>query len=964
MKKFLLSCLVSIILFPSIYAQRPELKQFKLDNGLTVFLWEDPDQSDVLGQIVVRAGSMDEPSEYTGLAHYLEHVLFKGTQSIGALDWESEKPHYEKIISLYDQLAETTDPEMRQTLITDINKESLSAAQYGLTNEFSNLIEAIGGTGLNAGTSYDMTVYYNSFPAYQMERWLDLYSERFINPVFRTFQAELENVYEEFNMYQDNRSTHVSNYIFSHIYPGHPYGRDIIGTQEHLKNPRLSKLIEFYNTWYVPNNMALILSGNFKSEEVIPLIKAKFERLEAKPLPERKAYPLAKYTHQKFTERLGYYPQMYWAFEGVKKGDPDELLLDFCTNILTNSSGTGLLDRLSIDGDVMAAGGYNMARRDQGTILIIAIPSYDINQRRYLSDKETQNVVFNEIKKLGEGKIPDWLIQSVKESMCKEFDLTMESSDAIASVISDAFVYNENIEEVFRYKEAVMAITKEDIQRTVQRYFNTDNYILFSFMDGSPKRNKLQKPAIKPIEQPKSKESEYAKAFKNIPMGQSEEVYNDFGRVQIANLDQKTKLFYSNNPKNDIFSLVIKYGVGTDKMPKLALATQILNNAGIMPNTAPQDVKRMFCEANATCTYACDDSYFYIKILGNENKLAEACQIMQKQIFMPKLEMKQLDNAKGSVISMRMTEQKDPDVLEDALVEYLLYKDKSDYLDRLSIMDIYNLPLAELTGEIIRATQYQAEVHYAGKLPIEQVTEVLKANLPLTEGGKSSESPVVKEVANYETPVIYFLPNSETQQSKIYFYIHGKDYNCADDVDYNAFYQYFSGGFNGLVMNEIRENNSMAYTTYGYISRPPVPNKPTYFLGFIGTQADKTVDAVKLFMKLLTDMPLYPERIDNVKTYLREVMLSQKPSFRNASFVFENWKRIGYTEDPAKANMEKLNNLTFDDIVRFYNENIKNKPISIVIMGNKKDIDLKALKEVGKVKTISAGRLFMTEEGF
>lgn len=964
MKKFLLSCLVSIILFPSIYAQRPELKQFKLDNGLTVFLWEDPDQSDVLGQIVVRAGSMDEPSEYTGLAHYLEHVLFKGTQSIGALDWESEKPHYEKIISLYDQLAETTDPEMRQTLITDINKESLSAAQYGLTNEFSNLIEAIGGTGLNAGTSYDMTVYYNSFPAYQMERWLDLYSERFINPVFRTFQAELENVYEEFNMYQDNRSTHVSNYIFSHIYPGHPYGRDIIGTQEHLKNPRLSKLIEFYNTWYVPNNMALILSGNFKSEEVIPLIKAKFERLEAKPLPERKAYPLAKYTHQKFTERLGYYPQMYWAFEGVKKGDPDELLLDFCTNILTNSSGTGLLDRLSIDGDVMAAGGYNMARRDQGTILIIAIPSYDINQRRYLSDKETQNVVFNEIKKLGEGKIPDWLIQSIKESMCKEFDLTMESSDAIASVISDAFVYNENIEEVFRYKEAVMAITKEDIQRTVQRYFNTDNYILFSFMDGSPKRNKLQKPAIKPIEQPKSKESEYAKAFKNIPMGQSEEVYNDFGRVQIANLDQKTKLFYSNNPKNDIFSLVIKYGVGTDKMPKLALATQILNNAGIMPNTAPQDVKRMFCEANATCTYACDDSYFYIKILGNENKLAEACQIMQKQIFMPKLEMKQLDNAKGSVISMRMTEQKDPDALEDALVEYLLYKDKSDYLDRLSIMDIYNLPLAELTGEIIRATQYQAEVHYAGKLPIEQVTEVLKANLPLTEGGKSSESPVVKEVANYETPVIYFLPNSETQQSKIYFYIHGKDYNCADDVDYNAFYQYFSGGFNGLVMNEIRENNSMAYTTYGYISRPPVPNKPTYFLGFIGTQADKTVDAVKLFMKLLTDMPLYPERIDNVKTYLREVMLSQKPSFRNASFVFENWKRIGYTEDPAKANMEKLNNLTFDDIVRFYNENIKNKPISIVIMGNKKDIDLKALKEVGKVKTISVGRLFMTEEGF
>lgn len=964
MKKLFSILLMAFFLLPNIQAQPSELKQFKLENGLTVFLWEDKNQSDVLGQIVVRAGSMDEPSDYTGLAHYLEHVLFKGTQTIGALDWEKEKPHYEKIISLYDQLAETIEPEARQALITAINEESLSAAQYGLTNEFSNLIEAIGGTGLNAGTSYDMTVYYNSFPAYQMERWLELYSERFINPVFRTFQAELENVYEEFNMYQDDRSTHVRNFMFSHIYPNHPYGRDIIGTQEHLKNPRLSKLIEFYNTWYVPNNMALILSGNFDSEEVIPLIKEKFERLEAKPLPERKQFPLADYKYQKFTERLGYYPQMYWAFKGVKKGDKDELLINFCTNILTNSSGTGLLDRLTIDGEVMAAGGYNLSRRDQGTVMIIAIPSYDINQRRYASDKETQNVVFNEIKKLAEGNIPDWLITSVKESMCKEFDLTMESSNNIANIISEAFVYDGSLENAFNYKNAVMAITKEDIQRVVKQYFNTENYILFSFMDGSPKRNKLQKPIIKPIEQPKSKESEYAKAFKSIPMGTSKEVYNDFSKVQIANLDEKTKLLYSPNPKNDIFSLVIKYGVGTNKMPKLALATQLLNNAGIMPSTAPQDVKRMFCEANATCSYSCDESYFYITILGNENKLAEACQIMQKQIFMPKLEMKQLDNAKGSIIGMRMTEQKDPNILEDALLEYLLYKNNSDYLDRLSIMEIYNLPLAELTGEIIRATQYQAEVHYAGKLPIEQVSNILKANLPLTEGGKSSASPVVKEIANYEEPVIYFLPNSETQQSKIYFYIHGKNYNCADDVDYSAFYQYFSGGFNGLVMNEIRENNSMAYTTYGYISRPPVPNKPTYFLGFIGTQADKTADAIKLYMKLLTEMPLYPERIDNVKSYIRELMLSNKPSFRSASFTFEEWKQIGYNEDPAKVNMEKLNNLTFNDIVNFYNENIKGKPISIVIMGNAKEIDLKALKEIGKVKKISAGKLFMVEEGF
>ncbi|MFV0267789.1 MAG: M16 family metallopeptidase, partial [Draconibacterium sp.] len=231
----------------SLYSQ--EFKTYTLDNGLTVYLWPDSNQPDITGVVAVRAGSIDEPAEYTGLAHYLEHVLFKGTHKIGALDWAKEKTHYDRIIQLYDEYAEASDPLVRAELEKKINEESLLAAQYANTSEFSNLVEGMGGEGLNAGTSYDMTVYYNNLPTYQLEKWLDLYSERLINPVFRSFQAELENVFEEFNMYQDNNNTHINQFLFSHLYEGHPYARDIIGSSEHLKNPRLSKLIEFYNTW-------------------------------------------------------------------------------------------------------------------------------------------------------------------------------------------------------------------------------------------------------------------------------------------------------------------------------------------------------------------------------------------------------------------------------------------------------------------------------------------------------------------------------------------------------------------------------------------------------------------------------------------------------------------------------------------------------------------------------------------
>ncbi|MHB9142438.1 MAG: peptidase M16 family protein, partial [Paludibacter sp.] len=224
-------------------------------------------------------------------------------------------------------------------------------------------------------------------------------------------------------------------------------------------------------------------------------------------------------------------------------------------------------------------------------------------------------------------------------------------------------------------------------------------------------------------------------------------------------------------------------------------------------------------------------------------------------------------------------------------------------------------------------------------------------------------SPFVKDRISYSKPMVYFLPNSSAQQAKIYFYINGSEYNPENKVIYDAFNQYFSGGFNGLVMNEIRENNSMAYTAYGAEVTPPIPTKKAYFIGFVGTQGDKAADAIDLYMKLLTDMPLYPDKIENIRTYLRQSSLTDKPSFRTKSQVFNRWKLLGYTEDPAKVNMPKIDNLTFDQIVAFYNKEIKGKPISIIITGDPKTIDLKQIKaNQGNITKLSSRNLFNVED--
>ena len=350
MKKMILLSMAVLMSVTMLFAQSREgLTEYKLANGLTVMLWEDHDQPDVTGYVAVRAGAMDEPAEYTGLAHYLEHMLFKGTQRIGALDWEKEKPHYEEIIRLYDEYAETTDEAKRLELTKKINEESIEAAKYATVEDFFVLLDGIGATGVNAFTSYDMTCYHNSFPAANMYKWLTIFSDRLIDPVYRTFQAELENVFEEYNMYQDNVGTHTRQNLFRKLYEGHPYERDVIGLPEHLKNPRLSKLIEFYNTWYVPNNMALIIVGDFDAETTKPMIEETFGRLQYKELPERPTYPKTSFAgNPKHKFKVGYYPMVVWAYDGVNMTDKDLLPLQFVVSLLNNSTNTGLLDKLNI----------------------------------------------------------------------------------------------------------------------------------------------------------------------------------------------------------------------------------------------------------------------------------------------------------------------------------------------------------------------------------------------------------------------------------------------------------------------------------------------------------------------------------------------------------------------------------------------------------------------------------------
>ena len=246
---------------------------FELDNGLQVFLTENHEEPRFYAEIAVRAGSKHDPADGTGLAHYLEHLLFKGNRNLGTLDYEAEKPHLDRIVELYEAHFQEVDPARRAEIYAEINTEAQLAAEYAVPNEIDKLYNGMGGSGLNAHTWYEETVYKVGLPANRLAQWAEIESDRFVDPVFRLFHTELETVYEEKNRTLDNGGRIIGTAVDELLYKVHPYGQQpTIGTAEHLKNPSLVYIQNYFDTYYVPNNMGIFISGDIDIEATINLI--------------------------------------------------------------------------------------------------------------------------------------------------------------------------------------------------------------------------------------------------------------------------------------------------------------------------------------------------------------------------------------------------------------------------------------------------------------------------------------------------------------------------------------------------------------------------------------------------------------------------------------------------------------------------------------------------------------------
>lgn len=925
-----------------------QVKEYTLGNELTIWLNEDHSQPKIFGAVVVKAGARDCPN--TGIAHYFEHMMFKGTDKIGTTDYKAEKILLDNIADKYDILAETEDPEQRAQLQMVINDLSVRAAEYVIPNEFDRLISRYGGTKLNAGTSYDYTLYFNTFSPQYIAQWAEINSERLMNPVFRLFQSELETVYEERNMYGDAMASMAIEKITERYFYPHPYAYPIIGSAENLKNPRLSEMRRFFEKYYVASNMGLILSGDFHSEEVMPILSSTFGRLRTGNPPRREVVALPPFKGKekvKVRIPMTFVKILAMGFRGVPANHPDQVALNVAVSLLNNSNGTGFLDKLTVEHKVMGAMAINQSMNEAGILGLLVFPKF-----LFQSYGAAEKLVWQQIKRVQQGDFSEETFRSLKLEQKREYASKLEDIHSRAEVMMRIFSQGKSWQDYLDEVKRIDALTRADVIAVAKKYF-TENYLYVTKETGRYPKLALPKPNYAPII-PKNADasSDYVKQLERIPARETTPHFLDFEQdVYRKQLTPLVTLYVTPNSVNDIFSLTLCHGVGKLERKELAKL------AAYLPFVATESMsfevfRSKLQELGSTLLFDVTDTDFRIMLNGFDSHLTETLTLLGDFMRHAKPDEKKLRQLIDEEKVVEKSLFHSSEHVADMLLEKVMYGDASRYLTKLSLGELKKLKGKQLIQCFQEIRRVACDVHYCGTLPEEEVAEAIRLCLPIEEVQVPSNWFYNRSLRHHERPTIYLMEMKEVTQSVIYAYMYleplsgQRDYHLA-----RLFNSYFGGDMSSLMFQEIREFRSYAYEVSARLKHPPLNHVeyPASFVMRLATQADKTVDAMEVLESLVRDMPQRPDRVESVKRTIRNWVNNEYPSSRSLSLKIAKFQHEGYQSDPNKDYVEVIESMRMEEIMDFYERHVQGGQLVYAIVGNSKQMDLSRLARFGEI---------------
>ncbi len=929
-----------------------------LANGLRLFMTINKEEPRVYTEIAVRVGSKHDPADTTGLAHYFEHMMFKGTDRLGSLDWVKEKAILDEIELLFEQHRAEQNVDKKKDIYAEIDRLSFDAAQFAAANEYDKLVSVIGAKGTNAYTWVEQTVYVNDIPSNEMERWFSLESERFRRPILRLFHTELETVFEEYNISQDKDFRKTLKAMQETLTPSHPYGtQTTLGRGEDLKNPSQTNIYKFFDTYYVPNNMAIIMSGDFDPANAVRLAERYFGGFERKEVPKFKFNAQPELKGRTLREVWGQespWVEMGWRLPGAKS-EESALFLPLVAGILHNYQ-AGLFDlNIVQQQQLLEAYAYPRVYEDFSSLLLMAKP------REGQSLEEVEKILLQEMAKLNRGEFEDWLIEAVLKDMKLSEIRSFEKNAGRANAITNAYVLGIEWADIVRRWKKLSKLTKADVMAFTQKNFRDDNFaVVYKHSGDDPAVMKVEKPPITPIEVNREGASGFATEFLALETTDVAPEFVDFKKViKTTTLSKHLKMRSVRDKKSKLFRLHYCFDMGKLSDRRLAILAGYLPFLGTSKFT-PTQIQQAFYRLGVNFGAECRDEHFFCSLTGLEESFEGAVVLMEQLLADAQPNPEALENLVADTLLRRENNKKDKrSILSKGMANYAKFGPKNPFTDKLTADQLHAILPSTLTDLLKDLRFVQHEVFYFGPKSASTIASLLKEYHAVEDATRKPLTAHKYPELGLKKDKVYFVHFPSVQIELLMLSKGTPKFNLEEFVFAEWYNQYFGYGLSSIVFQEIRESKALAYSAYVHAGSPSKKNKAHWLQGYVGTQPDKLREAVDAFQAILEDMPVSLPQMEHARQGVLKQISAGRISPSELYWAWRSSRDKGFANRDLREdiyrNIEKAN---ASDLMDFQKKHVKGRHYTWLVLGERDRIDFKYLRKIGKVVELSLEEVF------